>query len=157
MLALLLLVWGVAHAVQAAVLISNPEIGASFTNPHLQHLFPRARGQAAGALGAAMIAAVVSCAIGAGLWFLQDWARWGLLLITGIPLGRGLIAAAITLATSPSGFIKCLGGAFWFPTLICGAIVLYITRKDIQCAFTGREEYFDPYDSATGDVERKRD
>lgn len=153
-LALLLLFWGVAHGIQAAVLFSNPDIGARFTNTYLRHLFPSDSAHIAGAL----LAAVFSLVICAGLWFLQSWARLGLLMATGIPLGRGLVAAAATLVTSPSTFSSYFGGAFWFATLVYGAIVLFLMRPNVQHAFTGRKEYYDAYGSTGGiDLERKRD
>jgi hypothetical protein len=140
----------VAHGIQAAVLFSNPDIGASFTNTYLRHLFPSDRAHIAGALLAAVIAAVFSLVICAGLWFLQNWARLGLLMATGIPLGRGLVAAVATLATNPSAFSAYFGGAFCFATLVYGAIVLYLVQPNVQCAFTGRKEFYDAYDSESG-------
>jgi uncharacterized membrane protein (DUF2068 family) len=136
---------GLALGVQAAVLIFHPFAGASFTNIHLRPLFPSAQYEAGEILIVAVIGAVFSLVIGSGLWFLQDWARWGMLLATGIPLGCALFFAAITFTTNPSVFGKYFGVAFWFLTLVCGAMVLYLTQPGVQRAFTGRREFYDAY------------
>jgi uncharacterized membrane protein (DUF2068 family) len=146
MLALLLFVNGVVLGILAAVLAFRPDIGANFTNANLQHLF-RSAGTSEGAMVAfgATIGAIASLVIGVGLWFLQEWAWWLLLLTTGLPLGRGLIVAAVTLASSPRDFWKAFGTAFWFQTIVYGVIVLYLTRLDIKRLFTARGEYYDAY------------
>lgn len=144
-LALLLLLNGIFNAVHAAILYSNPDIGARFANAYLKVLFPIDRGDAAGVLFASMVGGIVALALGAGLWFLQDPARWGMLLVTGIPLGRGLISAVACLALDPSQFGRHFGEGFWLRSLVYGGIVLYLIRPDVQVAFGARREYYDEY------------
>jgi 4-hydroxybenzoate polyprenyltransferase len=144
-LALLLLLNGASNAVYVAILYSHPEIGADFVNACLKYLVGLGPVDAAGILLAAMAGAVVSLVIGAGLWLLQEPARWGLLVATGIPLGRGLISAAASLAQNPDQFGRYFGAGFWIRTIVCGAIVLYLVQPEVQAAFGARKEYYDAY------------
>jgi len=143
-LALLLLVNGAALAVQAGALYSNQNIGATFGNAYLQRVLPSTRLDAAGIMFFAGIAAIFSLAIGTGLLLLVDMARWGLIVATGLPLGRQMIGVAIVLVTKP-GALTQLGDAFWFQTMAFGGIVWYLFQPQVQCAFTGRGEFYDPY------------
>jgi hypothetical protein len=135
-LSLFLLLSGVVLAVQACTLYTRPDIGASFANAQIRHLFPVDRLDAAQVLWAAIIGAIFGLVLGVGLWTLQGWARWAILIATGVPLARGLVGAVVTLATSPGEFKKYYGDGFWFLMVIYGVIVIYMTRPDIRRAFT---------------------
>jgi hypothetical protein len=148
-LAVFLLFNGVMLAVHAAVLYSHPNIGTGFTSAYLKHLFPIDRIDATAILYGAMVGAVVSLVTGGGLWFLKDLARWAVLLVTGIPLGRGLIGAVVTLTNDPSQFRTDFPDAFWFRTIVFGVIVFYLTRSDVLRAF-GR------YDRFTAEIDPKK-
>jgi hypothetical protein len=143
-LALLLLLNGVVLAVQVGTLYSHPDIGATFSNAYLRHMFPTNKPDAAGIMLFSAIGAGFSLGIGMGLFFLEDMARWGLIFATGIPLGRQVIGIALALVIKPSALLH-RGDAFWFQILALGAIVWYLFQPQVQCAFTGREEYYDAY------------
>ena len=139
-LAMFLLFNGVMLAVHAAVLYSHPDIGTDFTSAYLKQLFPVDRYDAANILLGAMIGAIVSLVTAGGLWFMKDLARWAVLLVTGVLLGRGLLGAA-NLTNDPSQFRTDFPDAVWFRTIVCGVIVLYLLRSDVRRAF-GRYDQF---------------
>jgi hypothetical protein len=104
--------------------------------------------------------AVVSIAIAAGLWFLADPARWGLLVALGIPIGRGLFQAASLVAADPDKVWKTMGDTFWFELLAYVLLIFYLFRPDVQIAFNSRDRYnsaFDPKrDSDDYDYDREK-
>ena len=80
--------------------------------------------------------AIGSIVIGFGLCLLKSWARWTMLFITVIPLGRGAIGACETLAFHPHAFWKVFGTAFWVWMLGYAAIAYYLIQPEVQKAFS---------------------
>ena len=78
------------------------------------------------------VGALVSLLTAGGLWFLKEPGRWGLLLITGIPVGRGLIRAASIIATDSDKVWKQMGDAFWIELLGYVLLIMYLFRPDVQ-------------------------
>jgi hypothetical protein len=124
---------------------SQPDFALSYINTHLQALLPGDRTDTAGVLYYSGIGAIVSLAIAAGLWFLADPARWGLLVVLGIPIGRGLFQAASVIATDPDKLWKTMGDIFWFELLAYALLILYMFRPDVQIAFSSRDRYNSPF------------
>lgn len=151
-LAMFLILNAVMLALHAAVLYSHPNIGAGFTNSYLKHIFPIDRYDAVSILWGSIVGSIILLVIGGGLWFLQDNARWGVLLVTGIPLGRGLIAAVTTLLMDRSHFSRNFPDGFWIRTLINGLIVLYLVRPDVRNAFGPPDRYTGLIDSKKKDT-----
>jgi hypothetical protein len=145
-LALLLLISGVVFAVHAAVLYTRPDFGADFTSAYLKHMFPIKRSEAGFVLWGAMVGSIISLAVGAGLWFLQDAARWVTLLVFGIPLGRGLIGAVITFFMDSHNFGKFYPDAFWFQSIAYGGVIYYLTRPGVATAFGAPDRYVQTFD-----------
>jgi hypothetical protein len=151
--ALLLLANGAALALQIAMLYARPAIGESITRGYLGQLFPLDKTDASGMMIVSGIGAIFCLAVGGGLWFLRDTARWGLILATGLPLLQHLAGAAAALSTKSSG-LGDFGDAFWFQTIAEGVIVWYLFQPHVRCAFAGPHEFYDAYQDM--DKERNR-
>ena len=150
-LAMFLLFNGVMLAVHAAVLYSHPDIGG-LTSAYLKYLFPIDRYDAANILLGAMIGAIVSLVTAGGLWFMKGLARWAVLLVTGVLLGRGLLGALSILNNDPSQFKTDFPEAVWFRTFVCGVIFLYLLRSDVRRAFGRYDRFTAEIDTTKQDV-----
>lgn len=145
-LALLMLCYGmllVVHVVQ----LSQPDFAISYMNSHLRQLLPSDRTDTVGVLYFSGIGALLSLLIAGGLWFLKEPARWGLLLVAGFPVGRGLFQAAAIIATDPDKVWTQMGDFFWVELLGYVLLIAYLFRPDIQLAFGRHDRYtgeFDP-------------
>jgi hypothetical protein len=145
-LAMLMLCYGGLLLVQVAQ-VARPDFGISYINSHLQALLPSGRTDAAGVLYFSGVGALVSLLTAGGLWFLKEPGRWGMLLIPGIPVTRGLIQAASIIATDADKVWKQMGDAFWIELLGYVVLIMYLFRPDVQGAFGRRDRYsgeFDP-------------
>jgi hypothetical protein len=141
-LALLLLASGAALAVSAAVVYSHPEVWARFSNTYLPNLGDKV--DATETMFLLIIGAIVSLVVGTGLWFLQEPARWALLLVTGLPLGLRMISVGMTLFSEPKD-LKSIADAFWFQSIALTIIVWYLLQPHVCRAFTGHGEFYDAY------------
>jgi hypothetical protein len=144
-LALLLLVYGAALAVQIAVLLTRPDLWTGFTDTPLLRLTPGGRADAEGILWVSGVGAAVSLLLAFGLWFQKGAARWGLLAAAAIPVAQGLLGAVAILATDVSRWRE-IGDAFWFETIVLGALAYYLFRPEVQRAFGRRDRFSDEFD-----------
>lgn len=102
----------------AAVALALAAIGAGATTHDPE---------AAGALGAILgFMAVVSFAIGIGLWRLRNWARITAITLHSFSVVTGLLS--LFLAGNPLGLLQ---------VAVAGGIALYLTRQHVVEAFTG--------------------
>lgn len=76
------------------------------------------------------IVAVIFAALGAGLWSLKSFARYTVLVITGLHL----VLQAATLAHA-AGSRRADTPFFWFATTVSAAIFIYLTRPHVRRAF----------------------
>lgn len=152
-IALLLLAAGAALALQIATLYSRPAIGEGITRASLGLMFPLDKTDAAGMMIVSGIGAIFCLAVGGGLWFLRDVARWGLILATGLPLLQHLGGVVVALSLKSRG-LGDFGDAFWFQTIAEGVILWYLFQPGVRCAFSGRHEFYDAYQDM--DNERNR-
>ena len=150
-LALLNLCAGTALAVHAAVLYSHPAIRTNSTNAYLRQLFPSDPSQSAQILYGAAVGGFLLLAVAGGLWFLQELARWTMLLAAGLPLGRGVGMAAVTFATDRYHFDKLFGTAFWIEMVACGITIFYLTQPDVRDAFGRSHRFVDAYKASEQD------
>jgi hypothetical protein len=151
LLALLMFCYGVLLAVQVAQL-TQPYPELSYINTHLQHLLPGDRTDTVGVLYFSGTGALIALLIAGGLWFLKDPARWGLLMVAGFPVGRGLFQAAAIFATDSGRVWTAMGELFWFELFAYALLVLYLFRTDVQIAFGQHDRYasaFDPGEKET--------
>lgn len=71
--------------------------------------------------------------IGVGLLALRKWARWTVLLSTGITLFQLVVGAALGFVTAHKQFV--LAPFQTIPIVFNAAIVFYLTRPSIKAAF----------------------
>ena len=145
-LALLMFCYGMLLAVQV-VQLSQPDYGINYINSHLQRLLPSERTDTVGVMYYSGTGALLSLLIAGGLWYMREPARWGLLIVTGIPVGRGLLQASAILASDSGKVWKQMGQLFWLEVLGYALLILYLFRPDVQLAFGQHDRYagtFDP-------------
>lgn len=158
-LALLMFCYGMLLAVHVAQ-STQPDFKISYLNTHLGYLFPGNPTDTVGVLYYSGIGAVLSLLLAGGLWFLKDAARWGLLMLTGIPVVRGLFQAASILSTDSSKVWKEMGQQFWLELFAYALLILYLFRPDVQLAFGRHDRYsgaFDPGKEAPPDYDYDRE
>jgi hypothetical protein len=139
-LALLLFCYGVLLVVHTAQ-STPPDFELNYINTHLQHLLPGDRTDTMGVLCFSGVGALIALLIAGGLWLLKEPARWGLMMISGIPVVRGLIQAAALIATDSGSVWKEMGDLFWFELFLYALLILYLFRPDVQLAFRLKDRY----------------
>jgi hypothetical protein len=114
--------------------LTHPDLllRSHFIDPTLP---PNIRALRAARLAAfAPLMAGFSIAIGIGLLSRKNWARWTLLLITGIGLGRRLIGLILLPIVAPDIKFQ-LTPAFGFSVLINAATLCYLIQPKVRQAF----------------------
>jgi hypothetical protein len=84
--------------------------------------------------------AIFALILAVGLWFLQEYARWGLLLL----IARGLVQTGAAYVAAPSSVKAQFGGSFAFYAFLLAATAYYLTRPHVACAFGGPQNAPDP-------------
>ena len=77
--------------------------------------------------------------LASGLWCLKSWARWALLLYTGIPLGDVIIEFAQVILLHPHSlktFAPQFGLADGAVMLVNMAVVYYLIQPEIETSFS---------------------
>ena len=82
--------------------------------------------------------AAILLVIGTGLWTLQGWAWWAMMVVVGVPLGRNLVYLAVGVGSSPS-LISTIPSSVWLWLIMNSIIVLYMARIDVRQAFRRTE------------------
>lgn len=81
------------------------------------------------------VLSLIFAGIGAGLWFMQSWARWMLLIILGADLARRLLVLALFSIAHGAGSQRTLGSFFWFAGTINLAMFMYLRLPHVKEAF----------------------
>ena len=132
LLASLLLSLSLLLFVLTAIALKQPEILLKY---HIIRLYPSETiDEAAG--GFILFAPMSACALavlGVGLMMLRKWARWSVLLSTGIALFRLGSSAVLGLVFAHDRFVLTPLQAI--PIVFNAAVVFYLTRPEIRAAF----------------------
>jgi hypothetical protein len=128
------------------IMYLHPPIWQALAGPRLQQLTPNIHtDDGAFAFFVLTIEVVVSVVVGYGIWNLSSWARWSMLFLTGIPLGRYLISTCTAFLYYPSNVVlkSALGTASLLWMIACAAVVYYLIQPQVQWAFADSDSFIE--------------
>ena len=147
-IAAILLLIGSVCVVYAALLYTQVQSGGQLSHGILKNWIPADCNVALDIFWFATVGATSFLVPGVGLWFLQEWARWGVLAVVGVPFARSLVLAVVAAGMDPSEFSRHFGSVFWLYMVLSGFIILYLIRLDVRQAFARPDRYTETFDPA---------
>lgn len=134
-ISILFLVAGALFLGALMVAVLRPSVISVFHNPGLREDIQNASTYR----GAHVLLALTFAGMGLGLWYLQRWARWLALLITGIGLFWDILMLALSTVIHEGKYQN--RNFFWFATFLDAAIFVYLRLSHVRRAFTRSEVY----------------